>query len=191
MAAAMTLLLVAPACSSVSAPTRFYALTPIAVSKPASADRKLAIGLDPVVIPGYLDRPQIVTRATPDRFMLAEFDQWGEPFLGLVTRILAEDLYQLTDAKEVTVLPQSQETRLDRLVHVVMLRFDAEASAVILKADWKIFDRNEKELAGGRFETQSPVSSVGNYDGLVAAMSQSLGRLAQTIADAIAGRPAH
>jgi uncharacterized protein len=180
--------LTAAACSS-NAPTRFYALTPIAAAKPASVlDRKLTLGLETVVIPGYLDRPQIVTRETPERFVLGEFDQWAEPFQGLVTRTLAEDLYQRTNAKEVTILPQSRGTPLDRVVEVVVLRFDAEGGAVILKADWSIFDRNEKELAGGRFETQSPVSSSGDYAMIVAAMSEALGRLAQEIAQAAAAK---
>ena len=166
----LLLVLTAAACSS-NAPTRFYALTPVAAAKPASVlDRKLTLGLETVVIPGYLDRPQIVTRETPERFVLGEFDQWAEPFQGLVTRTLAEDLYQRTNAKEVTVLPQSRGTPLDRVVEVVVLRFDAEGGAVILKADWSIFDRNEKELASGRFETQSPISSSGDYAMIVAAM---------------------
>jgi len=130
------LVLAVSACSLRTAPTRFYALTPVAASNSsAPSDRKLAVGLEPVVIPGYLDRPQIVTRATPDRFTLGEFDQWAEPFHGLVTRILAEDLYQSTDAKEVSVLPQTRDTRLDRVVDVVILRFDAEGSAVVLNAN--------------------------------------------------------
>jgi uncharacterized lipoprotein YmbA len=179
----VALVLVIPACSSVTAPTRFYTLTPVGGSNPESTtDRKLAIGLDPVVIPGYLDRPQIMTRAAPARFTLGEFDQWAEPFHGMVTRILAEDLYRLTNSNEVTVLPQTHETRLDRLVDVVLLRFDAEAGAVILRADWKVFDRNERALAGGRFETQTPVANIADYEGLVTAMSQSLGRLAEEIA---------
>jgi len=120
--------------------------------------------------------------------VLGEFDQWAEPFQGLVTRILAEDLYQRTNAKEVTILPQSRGTPLDRVVEVIVLRFDAEGGAVILKADWSIFDRNEKELAGGRFETQSPISSSGDYAMIVAAMSEALGRLAQEIAQAAAAK---
>jgi uncharacterized lipoprotein YmbA len=186
----VALVLTISSCSTRTAPTRFYALTPIAASNSStSSERKLAVGLEPVAIPGYLDRPQIVTRATPDRFMLGEFDQWAEPFHGLVTRILAEDLYRLSDAKEVSVLPQTRETRLDRVVDVVLLRFDAEGSTVVLNANWRVFDRNDKQLAGGRFETQSPVANITEYDGLVAAMSQSLGQLAQAIADGIAVKP--
>jgi hypothetical protein len=52
-----------------------------------------------------------------------------------------------------------------------------------------VFDRNDKQLAGGRFETQSPVANIADYDGLVAAMSQSLGQLAQAIAEGIGVKP--
>jgi len=52
-----------------------------------------------------------------------------------------------------------------------------------------VFDRNDKQLAGGRFETQSPVANITEYDALVAAMSQSLSRLAQAIAEGIGVKP--
>jgi hypothetical protein len=65
----------------------------------------------------------------------------------------------------------------------VLLRFDAEDSAVVLNANWKVFDRNDKQLAGGRF---SPLVNIADYDGLVAARSQSRGGLAQAIGDGIA-----
>ena len=175
-----------PACTSATAPTRFYALTPVGEPNPAAAaNRNLAIGVDPVGIPGYLDRPQIVTRLAPSRFALGEFDQWAEPFHGMVTRILAEDLYRTTGVKEITALPQTHETRLDRIVDVTLLRFDAEANAVILEATWRILDRNDKVLAGGRFETQSPVANMKDYEALVIAMSQALGQLAQKIAEGL------
>ena len=49
-----------------SPPSRFYLLTPIAQEGSASGasttDQRIAIGVGPVDLPDYLNRPQIVTR---------------------------------------------------------------------------------------------------------------------------------
>src|SRR5262245_19194049 len=39
----------------------------------------VSIGVGPVIMPGYLDRTQIVTRSGPDRVKLASFHRWAEP----------------------------------------------------------------------------------------------------------------
>jgi uncharacterized protein len=58
-------------------PTRFYDLPPLPggeTAPPASAvQRNLTIGVGPVTLPPYLDRPQIVTRASRVTLKMAEF----------------------------------------------------------------------------------------------------------------------
>src|SRR4029077_20509436 len=50
--------------------SRFYVLTPLAVTDPTSSatppGRRMALGLGPVNVPSYLDRPEIVTRVNPN-----------------------------------------------------------------------------------------------------------------------------
>lgn len=61
-----------------NAPTRLYVLAPVETpALPASG--ALSVGVGPMHVPGYLDRPQIVTRRDADRIDLGDFDQWGEP----------------------------------------------------------------------------------------------------------------
>ena len=51
--------------------------------QPASTSA-LAIGIGPVTLPFYLDRPQIVRRTSPNRLEIAEFDRWAEPLSNTV-----------------------------------------------------------------------------------------------------------
>ena len=44
----------------------------------------LTVGVGPVTLPPYLDRPQLVTRAGSNRAVLADFDSWVEPLPGHV-----------------------------------------------------------------------------------------------------------
>ncbi|HXV26230.1 MAG TPA: PqiC family protein [Alphaproteobacteria bacterium] len=185
--AILVALSLAIAACAATPPTRFYALTPVAgAESPPSPDRALAVGLEPVDLPGYLDRPQIVTRSTPVQIDLADLDHWAEPLDGMVTQTLAESLFRLAPAQSVVVLPRQHGTRLDRIVEVTVRRFDVDAgSSAVLEAEWRIFDSDDQQIAGSRFRTQSPVSAAGDYQAMVRAMSDSLGLLAQEIAQGL------
>ncbi len=60
---------------TVTPPSRFYILTPLdslaAGKKTRGAQNTPIIGIGPVELPGYLDRPQIVTRAGGNQLNLA------------------------------------------------------------------------------------------------------------------------
>jgi len=64
-------------------PSRFYILHSLSGSEAetqiAAAENGVAIGIGPIELPEYLDRPQIVTRLSKNELQLAEFDQWVEP----------------------------------------------------------------------------------------------------------------
>ena len=87
------------------------------------------IGLGPLTLPQYLDRPDIVTRAGANQMRLGDFSQWAEPLEPLLTRIMAEDLYALLGAKDVIPIPQRGDLPLDRVVEVDFARFDATRPA--------------------------------------------------------------
>ena len=77
-----------------SIPPRFYVLSPLPRGQQVSApDKPLVIGIGPVELPPYLDRPQIVSRPDANRIALAEFDRWAEPlassFSGVQGRLFA------------------------------------------------------------------------------------------------------
>ncbi len=79
--------------------SRFYLLEPLTGAPGPEGtvplDRAISIGLGPVTLPEYLDRPQIVTRTDRNTVLLAEFDRWAEPLSGNVSRTLAENLTYL------------------------------------------------------------------------------------------------
>ena len=173
-------------------PTNFYMLSrtaePEVTKLPAMG---LVIGLGPLTIPQYLDRPDIVTREGANQMRLAEFDKWAESLEPLLTRIMAEDLYSLLDASDVIPIPQRGDVALDRVVEVDINRFDADASGqVVLDARWRIYKGdNETLLASGRSMITEQGPPVPGYDGIVAAMSRALGRASKEIAQAISAPP--
>jgi uncharacterized protein len=170
--------------------TRFYTLT--RATEPTVAARSgngLVIGLGPVTLPPYLDRPDIVTRQGANQMRLPDVYRWAEPLQPLMTRMLAEDLYALLDASDVIPLPQRGDIRLDRAIEVEVGRFDAtEDGEVTLDARWRIYGGDEHTLiTSGRSILTEAGAPPPDYDAIVAAMSRAVGRLSQEIAAAIAG----
>jgi uncharacterized protein len=185
-------LLVMPAGCATTKPTAFYTLSRTTDPQaPKLSAKGLVIGLGPLTIPQYLDRPDIVTREGANQMRLAEFNKWAEPLEPLLTRIMAEDLYTLLDASDVIPIPQRGDVPLDRVVEVDIGRFDADASGqVVLDARWRVYKGDSQTLlASGRSKITEQGTPVPGYDGIVAAMSQALGRASDEIARAIAASP--
>jgi hypothetical protein len=171
--------------------TRFYILTPLtddAMALPSMAvsperSKRVSVGLAPVEIPRYLDRPQIVTRITSNELNLSEFDQWAEPLTDSVNHVLAESLTRLLATYGVDVLSESRASRSDYYVGVVLQRFECEAdNECVLQAHWTLVgERDQAMRVQNVFEVHMPLEGAG-YEAMVGAMSRALGALSRDIA---------
>jgi len=180
------LLLGLPGCAS-SPPTRFYVLPSLtgAETAPPAAQRDLTIGVGPVTLHPYLDRPQIVTRASRAQLILGEFDQWGAPLRDSVTRSLAENLSLLVPTDRVVLHPWSRTTVPDYQVTVEVLQFDAgPGGEVILAARWQILNADEKELVMRKSRVTAAAGGH-EYEATVTAMGRTLDALSRDIAAAL------
>ena len=175
-----------------SQPTRFYTLSPLAAAPggaPPGSLPDLVVGLEPVALPPYLDRSQLVTRAGSNRVVLADFDSWAEPLDGLFSRVLAENLALLLGTDEVLLLPQRRLMSMDYQVEVDVTRFDVDTSGnAVLDARWWVFGRGgEKLLRSGRSRLIEP-TTVDDPSAAAAALSRALGAMSQDIAGALAAQ---
>jgi uncharacterized lipoprotein YmbA len=181
--------LFAGGCLGGTAPTRFYVLAP--VDGPAvSGDRAMSVGVGPVGLAGYLDRPQIVTRPAADKIDLGEFDQWGEPLRDAISRVLAEDLSRQLPAAKVSVFPWRGLDAVRYQVIVNVTRFDGPAAGdTALEARWRVIDAaSGKEVAAKTTRRTEPASGPG-YTMAVSAMSRALEALSREIAQTLVGLP--
>jgi uncharacterized lipoprotein YmbA len=175
-----------------SQPTRFYTLAALpgapAEAMPALTS-DLTVGVGPVTLPPYLDRPQVVTRAGSNRMVLADFDSWAEPLDGLFARVLAENLALLLGTDDVLMLPQRRAIRFDYQVEVDVTRFDVDtAGSANLDARWWVLGRDgERLLQSGRSTIAEP-TQVGDHTAAAAALSRALGAMSTEIAEAIAAQ---
>ena len=94
-------------CAS-SPSSKLYRLTPLQSRTSLTGDvspcHSLIIAGDPVRIPYYLDRPQIVTLAGKNELKLSELDRWvGSPESD-ANRVLVEDIASLLPADYFSVV---------------------------------------------------------------------------------------
>jgi len=171
-----------------SAPTRFYVLAPGEIP-PVPAAGTTSVGVGPVSVPGYLDRPQIVTRPAADKIDLGEFDQWGEPLRAGIPRVLAEDLARQMPSARISVFPWRSLESVRYQVVVDVTRLDGPAGGdLVLEARWHILDAAGKEVALKTTRLTEPTGGAG-YSATVSAMSRVLAALSRDIAQALAALP--
>src|SRR5689334_21055676 len=173
-------------CAS-SPPTRFYVLPSMtgADAAPPAAPRDLTIGVGPVTLPPYLDRLQIVTRASRARLVLGEFDQWAASLSDSVTRVLAENLSLLISTERVLLHPWDRTAEPDYRVTVEVEQFDAGPNGeVVLAARWQILSANDKELVMRKARLTATAGRQ-DYEATVIAMGHTLDALSQDIAAAL------
>lgn len=179
----------AAGCLGGTAPTRFYVLAPID-GPAASGARAMSVGVGPVNLASYLDRPQIVTRPAADKIDLAEFDQWGEPLRDGTTRVLAEDLSRQLPAAKISIFPWRGLESVRYQVIVDITRFDGPAAGdTALEARWRVLDAaSGKEVAAKTTRLAEPTGGPG-YTLTVSSMSRALSALSRDIAQTLVGLP--
>jgi uncharacterized lipoprotein YmbA len=169
-----------------SPPTHFYLVPPLAGPDPAppasAGQRDLMLGVGPVTVPPYLDRPQLVTRTSRAKLALADFDQWAGPLADTIARVLAEDLSLLIPTERVVLYPWSRALDPDYQVTVEVLQFDrGPGGEVVLAARWSLLDRDGKELVL-RTARLSQAAGGTDYEAAVTAMGRTLEALARDMA---------
>ncbi len=189
---AVTFLLLAGGCSPKTRPAKFYMLQPIGPSEvraaATSAGGPALVGVGPVEIPAYLDRPQIVTGSAGAQLELDEFQRWAEPLRDNFTQVLAENLSLLMPSSRVLPFPWNRNIVPDYQVEVQVMRFHVDAGGNSeLKANWSILKQGKPVLLK-EFFVQTPLTG-GDYEAKVAAQSRALAIFGKEIAKALESLP--
>lgn len=177
---------------------RFFVLRALVEpAEPAAGDRPGdLVGVLPVVLPGYLDRPQVVTWRAPDELRIDEFLRWAEPLDLGITRTVAENLDALLTPYRVIRSPWPSSAKVRWRVRVHLRLFGPQQNGEVrLEGRWAVLPEAAERpllvrttsLGRGPFpgKPDKPEAGVG-----VEAMSQLLADLSREIADGIRSQPA-
>jgi uncharacterized lipoprotein YmbA len=186
------LALVLSGCISVSnSPMpRFYMLQSSdenQASKKINIASDVLIGVGPVKIPEYQDRPQIVTRDKEKMLTFAQFDRWGEALDLGIARLIEEKLTAMFPGAKFTLYPWNSSVAVKYQVVVEIVQLDSELDKeLFLAAQWLVIDaQNTKTMVVERSEFRQPIIPQ-NYSGLANTLSTACAALSGEIAEVLA-----
>lgn len=136
---------------------------------------------------GYLDRPEIVRAAGPYRVGVSGTERWAEPFGDMLGRVLAENLTYRMPGSAIFTEAGGLSASGDAVVELDVQRFDADASGLVtLLAQLAVRHNGSRRPAPQTVRLTVPAASPATSD-TVMAMSQALGRLADTTSGLLRG----
>ena len=172
-------------------PSRFFSLTPLPRTgqraQDAAGTNALVLGIGPIKFPGYLDRQQLVTRISQNRFAVAENDRWAESLEENFSRVLSQNLSILLQTDRMVVYPWVRSQQPTYQVQVEVLRFEPNAEQIAeLWARWSIIDGTNKTVSVKETYLTQPARDK-STEASVASMSELVSDLSKEIAAAIRG----
>jgi len=167
-------------------PANFYQLEEPASTQLSGLERGIAIGVGPVELASYLDRPQIVIRGTGHKIELSEFNRWAEPLKDSISRVIIVNLSNMLESTRVYKIPRRNKSiPLEFRIEIDIARFDGKLGGdALLVARWTLYGRAEEALLT-KVSIISETSGGEGFDELITAQNRSLQELSQEIVDAI------
>jgi hypothetical protein len=167
----------------------YYQLSALEAARtvPATAEAgKMVLGIGPVLLPEYLDRPQFVTRLTANRLQLADSQRWAEPLGENIARVLGENLSVLLGVERILLYPWPVSKAVDYQLLVEVLHFENESDgAARLVARWSVKGKEGGIVLPERRSSHLVPAISRDQEGLVTALNQALGSFCREIARAL------
>lgn len=145
--------------------------------------------MGPVLIPDYIDRPEIVFQSSPNKFEIPANERWAGSIKKTFTSVLATNLSRKLSLADTRAYPWPPSAFLSHSVTVDVEQFHAQTGGdAILVATWRLYDEAEKRLATqGHVSLSRPLTADG-YEAIVQAESLLLADLADRIAAELTSR---
>jgi uncharacterized protein len=177
-------MLLLSACSGFrSSEPQHYLLMP----KAATADvtvPNFSIGVGPVHVAQFLQRPQIVTHDGSGNLNIDRNERWGEPLEPSIQRVLVQNLSALTGA-QTRNFPWRQNLTPDYAVRIEVIDLDKVGGNAILDVAWSLEDlKNARMLKSQQQRFSTTVVGIGNGS-LANAYSELFTQLAQQVASTL------
>ncbi len=183
------ILLLLGGCLRNNARDHFYMLRPLTPTESPQVGTSHkeggpVIGLGPIRVANYLERPQIVTAVSEQEYKLAEDHRWAERLDETIPRVLAENLSVLVPTEHIILYPWIGEQKMDAQVTVTIQELYVDPTGQVrLVAPWTV--RRGGGTALNRKSLCQRLASSTDYQRIVAAQSECLGELSREIANSL------
>ncbi|HCC54894.1 MAG TPA: hypothetical protein DEQ20_08235 [Desulfobulbaceae bacterium] len=176
-----------------TAPVSYYQMAALETGRkaPVTAEGgRMVIGIGPVKLPEYLDRPQIITRLTANRLQLSDSYRWAEPLSENIPRVLGENLSALLGTDHILQHPWPSSRTIDCQLIVEVLHFENESDgAARLVVRWSLKGRDGGIVLSERRSSYRIPATAHDQEGLVAALNEALGSFCREIAQELTSFP--
>ncbi|MEI6985758.1 MAG: PqiC family protein [Rhodospirillaceae bacterium] len=147
----MLSILLTAGCATLPPPNLYVLSSPLAATTPAAAtaaatpastprlNRPLMVALGPITVPDYLDRTDIVRRATDNRMATEDGARWAEPLRSGLQRALVADLAGRLGSGYWVTISGTRSADVDFEVPLDVETFEPDATGrVVMIASWEI-----------------------------------------------------
>ncbi len=174
------LLLVAAGLVGACAPAKsYYLLTP---EGPAPSGGGRGVGVGPVALAAYLDRPNLVFQEGGNRLAVAESHRWAGDLEDNIASVVAANLGRRLGTGNVRTYPWADDGDLRYQVSIDIRQMHGTSEGdAFLEAAWRVYSLPDRRMTTNRsWSGREPLAADG-YDALAAAHSRLLARLADEI----------
>lgn len=166
--------------ASCADPKSFYVLS---AEGSAPSGSGMGVGVGPVSLAGYLDRPNLVFQESGNRMNVSESHRWAGDLEENIARVTATNLGRRLGTGNVRVYPWGSDTELRYQVSIDIRQMhgkdDGEA---FLDAAWRVYSLPDRRMISSKSWSGSEDMAADGYDAMAAAESRLLARLATEIA---------
>ena len=158
----------------------FYVLT---ADGPAPAGGGMAIGVGPLVLAEYLDRPNLVLQDAPNRLSVAEDHRWAGDLASSIERVTATNLGRRLGTGNVRTYPWQRDDEISQQVTLDIRQLHGgEDGYAVIEAGWRVYSLPDRRLKASQTFVAREELKADGYQAMVAAQSRLLARLADDIA---------
>ncbi len=174
----LTSVVLLAACSNGS--KSFYVLT---ADGPTPSGGGIGIGVGPVTLAEYIDRPNLVMAESANELSVAENHRWAGDLAASITRVTAANLGRQFNTGNVRSYPWQSDDGIRYQITLDIRQFHGGADGyAVIEVGWRAYSLPDRKIKASRtFVDREPLAADG-YQPLVAAQSRLLSRLAEDIA---------
>ncbi|MBK1826439.1 PqiC family protein [Haloferula rosea] len=169
--------------SSCAPAKSYYLLTP---EGSAPAGGGMGIGVGPVALAAYLDRPNLVFQEGANRLALAESHRWAGDLEDNIASVIATNLGRRKNTGNVRTYPWGDDSQLRYQVSIDIRQLHGTANGdAFVDAAWRVYSLPDRRMITSKSWSGTEPLRADGYDELAAAQSRLLAKLSTRIADSM------
>ena len=173
------------ACSVVgkSRSSQFYVLDATIDQPLGDSMEDLRLGVGPIAIPGYANRPQMVTKTDTAELRIEEFARWAEPLEEMFTRTLSQNIRALTNSQEIHSHPWPKLVEYDYRIGAKVIKFENDSQGnALLVVHWGLIHQEDlKKVTNITYSEYRATAKSSDFSSRVDALNDTLAQFARDI----------